>query len=154
MHSGAWPMPAVSARPTHTVRAHGPRPRGRGLCSLRRPRPARPATARRSVAYAGAVTAPRRESRCGRWRRHSGGDGTNGGGRAPTTVKLPGGHGGWNASSPELLVDGEEKKSGSVVAFLRRGVAMVAGGGPTTVRREGRVSSVLHGRRTVRGELG
>jgi hypothetical protein len=69
-------------------------------------------------------------------------------------VRLPAGHGGWNASSPELLVDGEEKKSGSAAAFLRRGGATVAGGGPATVRREGRVSSMLHGRRTMRGELG
>jgi hypothetical protein len=30
----------------------------------------------------------------------------------------------------------------------------VAGGGPATVRREGKVSSMLHGRRTARGELG
>jgi hypothetical protein len=31
---------------------------------------------------------------------------------------------------------------------------MVAGGGPTTVRREGKVSSMLHGRETTRGRLG
>jgi hypothetical protein len=103
---------------------------------------------------AGAVTAPGRASWHDRRRRHSGGDGANGGGRAPTTLRLPAGHGGRNASSPELLVDGEEKKSGSAAAFLRRGGATVAGGGPATVRREGRVSSTLHGRRTVRGELG
>jgi hypothetical protein len=88
-----------------------------------------------------------------RWH-HSGGDNANGGGRAPTTVRLPIGHGGRNASSPELLIDGEEKKSGSATAFLRRGGATVASGGPTMVRREGRVSSTLHGRRTARGELG
>jgi hypothetical protein len=34
------------------------------------------------------------------------------------TVRLPVEHGGRNASSPELLVDGEEKKSGSAMAFL------------------------------------
>jgi hypothetical protein len=60
-------------------------------------------------------------------------------------VRLSVGHGGWNASSPELLVDGEEKKSGSAAAFLRQGGATVAGGGPATARREGRVSSMLHG---------
>jgi hypothetical protein len=75
-----------------------------------------------------------------RWR-HSGGDGANGGGRAPTTVRLPAGHGGRHASSPELLVDGEEKKSGSTAASPRRGGATVAGVGPATVRMERRVSS-------------
>jgi hypothetical protein len=50
-------------------------------------------------------------------------------------VRLPAGHGGQNASSPELLVDGEEKKSGSTVVFLRRGGATVASGGPAMVRR-------------------
>jgi hypothetical protein len=30
---------------------------------------------------------------------------------------------------------------------------MVAGGGPVTVRREGKVSSTLHGRETTRGRL-
>jgi hypothetical protein len=69
-------------------------------------------------------------------------------------VRLPAGHGGRNPSSPELLVDGEEKKSGLAAALIRRGGATVAGGGPAMVRREGRVSSTLHGRRTVRGELG
>jgi hypothetical protein len=78
----------------------------------------------------------------------------NGGGRAPTTVRLPAGHGGEENSSPELLVDSEGKKSGSAAAFFRRGGATVAGDSPTTVRREGKVSSTLHGRRTARGELG
>jgi hypothetical protein len=55
---------------------------------------------------------------------------------------------------PELLVDGEGKKYGSTTAFFRRGGATVAGGGPVTVGREGKVSSILHGRRTARGELG
>jgi hypothetical protein len=55
---------------------------------------------------------------------------------------------------PDLLVDGEGKKYGSTTAFFRRGGATVAGGGPVTVRREGKVSSTLHGRRTAREELG
>jgi hypothetical protein len=45
----------------------------------------------------------------------------NGGGRAPTTVRLPAGHGGGGDSSPELLVDGEggeNRLSGGV--FLTR----------------------------------
>jgi hypothetical protein len=129
----------------HTQRVHGPRPRVSGLCSLGRPRLARPTTARRSAAHVGAVTAPTHASWRGRRRRHSGGDGANGGGRAPTTVRLPAGHGGRNASSPELLVDGEEKKSGSAAASLRRDGATVAGGGPAMARREGRVRSMLHG---------
>jgi hypothetical protein len=69
-------------------------------------------------------------------------------------VRLPAGHVGGKNSSPELLVDGEGKNSGSAAAFLRRGGATVVGGGPATVRREGKVSSTLHGRRTTRGELG
>jgi hypothetical protein len=60
-------------------------------------------------------------------------------------VRLPAGHGGGKNSSPELLVDGEGKNSGSAVAFLRRGGSTVAGGGPVTVRREGKVSLTLHG---------
>jgi hypothetical protein len=56
-------------------------------------------------------------------------------------VRLPAGHGERHASSPELLVDGEERKSGSTAASLRRGGATVAGGGPATVRRKRRVSS-------------
>jgi hypothetical protein len=44
-----------------------------------------------------------------------------------------------------IIFDGEEKKSGSTVASLRRGGATVADGGPATARREGRVSSTLHG---------
>jgi hypothetical protein len=126
----------------------------RGLRLPGRPRPARPTTARRSAAHAGAVTAPRHTLQCGRRRRHSGRGGANGGGRAPTTVKLPAGHGGGGDSSPELLVDGEGEKTGSAAAFFRRGGATVVGGGPATVRREGKVSSALHGRRTARGELG
>jgi hypothetical protein len=100
------------------------------------------------------IFGPGRASRHGRRRRHSGGGGANGGGRAPTTVRLPAGHWGGENSSPELLVDGEGKKSSSAVAFFRRGGATVACGGPATVRREGKVSSTLHGRRTARGELG
>jgi hypothetical protein len=148
MHRGAWPTPAVSARPTRTARArpvatraHGAWSRGCGLRSLGQPRPAWPTTARRSAAHDGAVTAPTRASWRGRRWRHSGGDGANGGGRAPTTVRLPVGHGGRHASSPELLVDGEEKKSISTAASPRRGGATVAGGGPATVRRERMVSS-------------
>jgi hypothetical protein len=99
-------------------------------------------------------TAPGRALWRGRRRRHSGGGGANGGGRAPTMVRLPAGHGGGKNSSPELLVDGEGKNSTSAVAFLRRGGATMAGGGPAMVRREGKVSSTLHGRRTARGELG
>jgi hypothetical protein len=86
------------ARPTCTAR---------GLRLLGQPRPARPATARRSVAHAGAVTTLGRASWRGHRRRHSGGGGANGGGQAPTTVRLPAGHGGGEDSSPELLVDGE-----------------------------------------------
>jgi hypothetical protein len=110
--------------------------------------------ARRSTAHAGAVTAPGRASRHGRRRRHSDGGCANGGGRAPTTVRLPTGHGGGGDSSPELLVDGEGEKTGSAAVFFRRGGATVVGGGPATERREGKVSSTLHGRRTMRGELG
>jgi hypothetical protein len=33
-------------------------------------------------------------------------------------VRLPGGHGGGGDSSPELLVDGEGEKTGSVMAFF------------------------------------
>jgi hypothetical protein len=122
-------------------RVHGPWPRGRGLRSLGRPRPAWPATARRSAAHTGAVTAPVRASWRGRRRCHSGGDGASGGGRAPTTVRLPAGHEGRHASSSELRVDGEEKKFGSAAASPRRGGATVVGGGPATARRERRVSS-------------
>jgi hypothetical protein len=68
--------------------------------------------ARRSAAHAGAVTAPGRALRCGQRRRYSSVGGENGGGRAPTTVRLPAGHGGGEDSSPELLVDGKGKKSG------------------------------------------
>jgi hypothetical protein len=109
-----------------------------------RPALARPASASAAhdhAAHAGAVTAPARTSRRGRRWCHSSGDGTNGGGRAPTTVRLPAGHRGRHASLPELLVDGEEKKSSSTAASPRRGGATVAGGDPATVRRERRVSS-------------
>jgi hypothetical protein len=51
--------------------------------------------------------------------------------------RLPVGHGGGD-SSPELLIDGEGEKTGSAVAFFRRGGATVAGGGPATMRRGGR----------------
>jgi hypothetical protein len=125
-------MPAASARPMRTARA-------RPVAMRARPALAGPASA--SAAHAGAVTAPAHASRRSWRRRHSGGDGANGGGRAPTTVRLPTGHGGLHASSPELLVDGEEKKSGSTAASPWRGGATVAGGGPVTVRRERRVSS-------------
>jgi hypothetical protein len=33
-------------------------------------------------------------------------------------VRLPAGHGGGEVSSPDLLVDGEGKKSGSAAAFF------------------------------------
>jgi hypothetical protein len=134
------PLGQILARPSCTVawgpRAqsmHGPQPRGarpaittlvrpvctaRGLCSPGRPRPVRPATARHSVAPARVVTALGRASRRGRRRCHSGRGGANGGGRAPTTLRLPAGHAGGENSSPELLVDGEGKKSGSTVAFF------------------------------------
>jgi hypothetical protein len=102
--------------------------------------PASASAARDGVAQRGA-----------RWSGHSG---ANGGGRAPTMVRLPAGHGGGKNSSLELLVHGEEKKSGSAGAFLRRDGATVAGGGPVMVRREGEVSSMLHGRGTARGEFG
>ncbi len=140
MHSAHGPRRGVGSAHAHSAcaaRGHA----GRDLRSLGRPRPARPATARRSVAHAGAVTAPARASRRGRRRRHSGGDGASGGGRAPTTVRLPAGHEGRHASSPELRVDGEEKKFGSAAASPRRGGATVAGGGPAAARRERRVSS-------------
>jgi hypothetical protein len=139
-HSARGPRPQRRHGP-RAQRVHGPWPRGRGLRSLGRPRPARPTTVRRSVAHAGAITAPARASRRGRRRRHSSGDGVNGGGRAPTMVRLPTGHGERHASSPELLVDGEEKKFGSTAASPRRGGATVAGGGPAMVRRKRRVSS-------------
>jgi hypothetical protein len=61
------------------------------------------------------------------------------------TVSLPTGHGGRGDSSPELLVDGEGEKTGSTTAFFRRGGATVASGGPAMGRREGEVSSTLHG---------
>jgi hypothetical protein len=60
-------------------------------------------------------------------------------------VRLPAGHGEGGDSSPELLVDGEGEKTGSTAVFFRRGGATVAGGGPATARREGKVSLMLHG---------
>jgi hypothetical protein len=60
-------------------------------------------------------------------------------------VRLPAGHGGGGDSLPELLIDGEGEKTGSTAAFFRRGGATVAGGGPAMVRRERKVSSMLHG---------
>jgi hypothetical protein len=68
-----------------------------------------------------------------------------GGGRAPTAVRLPAGHGGEGDNSSELLVGGEGEKTGSAAVFFRRGGATVAGGGPAMGRREGEVSSMLHG---------
>jgi hypothetical protein len=163
------PLGQNHARPRCTV-ALGPRPRRRlgpraqrrawptatrGAAHVRSARPALagPTSARDGAAHVGEVTAPGRASRHGWRQRHSGGGGANGGGRAPTTLRLPAGHGGGGDSSPELLVDGEGEKTGSAVAFFRRGGATVAGGGPVTARREGKVSSMLHGRRTARGEL-
>jgi hypothetical protein len=96
----------------------GPRPCGvrpvcvaRGLRLPGRPRPARPATTRCNAMHTGAVTAPGRASRRGRRRRHSGRGDANGGCRAPTTVRLPAGHGGGGDSSPELLIDVEGEKT-------------------------------------------
>jgi hypothetical protein len=70
-----------------------------------------------NAAHTGAVIAPGRVSRHSRWRRHSGGGGANDGSRAPTTVRVPAGHGGGGDSSPELLVDGEGEKTGSAAVF-------------------------------------
>ncbi len=52
------------------------------------------------------------------------------------------------------LSTGRGRKTGSAAAFSDEARAPVAGGGPATARREGKVSSTLHGRRTARGELG
>jgi hypothetical protein len=128
--------------------ALGPRSRHRLGPRAQRAWPA--FTAWRSAVHAGAVTAPRRALWRGRRRCHSGGGGANGGGRAPTAVRLPAGHGRGENSSPELLVDGEGKKTGSAAAFFRRGGAMVVSDGPVTGRREGEVSSMLHRRKTAR----
>jgi hypothetical protein len=127
----------------------------RGLRLPGRPRPVRPATAwhtsERSPLFG-------RASRRG-WRRcHSDGGGANGGGRAPTAVRLPTGLGEGETSSPELLVDGE--KTGSAAAFFRRGGATVAGGGPATLTvdesRDGgdgrTATSFRHGRRPGFGQ--
>jgi hypothetical protein len=127
----AWPAFTALARP---VGAAG------GLRLPGRPRPTR-----RSATHVGAFTAPGCASRRGRRRCHSGRGGANGDGRAPTAVRLPAGHGGGENSSPELHVDGEEKKTGLAAAFFQRGGATVAGGGPAMGRREGEVSSTLHG---------
>jgi hypothetical protein len=92
----------------------------RGLRLPGQPRPVRPVTTRRSAVHAGAVTAPGRTSWHSRWRCHSGRGGANGGGRAPTTVRLPAGHGGGEDSSPKLLVDGEEGGEGELNAPRKR----------------------------------
>jgi hypothetical protein len=109
----------------HSRRRLGPRAqRVRGPCVAcarsARPALAGPASAcmaRDGAAHAGAVTAPWCTSRCGRRRRYSGGGGANGGGQAPTTVRLPTGHGGGGDSSLELLIDSEGEKTGSAAAF-------------------------------------
>jgi hypothetical protein len=118
----AWPTITASARLMRTARARpmatGGAARGRSV----RPTLAGPASAcaaRNGAAHAGAVTAPGHASRRNRRRRHSGGGGANGGGQAPTTVRLPVGHGEGGDSSPELLVDSEGEKTGSAAAFFR-----------------------------------
>jgi hypothetical protein len=119
MHSGAWPMPAAWARPMRIVRA-------RPMATRARPALAGPTSAsaaRDGAAHAGAVTAPRRMSWCKR--------------RRSSTHDGEATHRTWGRDSLELLVDGEEKKSGSAAAFLRRGGATVASGGPATMRGEG-----------------
>jgi hypothetical protein len=106
-----------------------------------------------SAAHTRAITAVGRASRRSRQRCHSGGGGANGGGRAPTTVRLPARHGEGENSSPELLVDGEGEQTSLAAAFFRRGGATVVGCGPAMGRREGEVSSTLHGWKTTRGGL-
>jgi hypothetical protein len=81
-------------------------------------RSARPALAGMASAYAARRTpewSPLPGARHG-----TAGDrgGANGGGRTPTTVRLPVGHGGGRDSSLELLVDGEGEKTGSAAAFF------------------------------------
>jgi hypothetical protein len=70
------------------------------------------------VAYGHAGTRPT-STRCAAHVR-----GANGGGQAPTSMKLPAGHGGGEDSSPELLVNGEGKESGSVAAFFSNEVGL------------------------------
>jgi hypothetical protein len=98
----AWPALMAPARPvcaacaahghgTGSARAQRARPASRqaglDLSSPRRRGAACKRTPERSPLF-GHV------SRCGRWRRHSGGGGTNGGARALTAERLPAGHGG------------------------------------------------------------
>jgi hypothetical protein len=157
------PLGRIRARPRCTVRSAHARGVGsphahsafaaRGHAGARstatRARPALAGPTSANAAHAGAVTAPARASQHSRRRCHSSRDCANGGGRAPTTVRLPVGHGGQHASSPELLVNGEEKKSGSTAASPRRGGATVAGGGLATVRRERRVRRARGGARAT-----
>jgi hypothetical protein len=74
-------------------------------------------------------------SRHGRWWCYSGGGRAKGGARVPTAERLPAGHGGGGDSSPELLVDGEGRKTGSAAAFSDEARAPVADGGPAMGRR-------------------
>jgi hypothetical protein len=92
----------------------------RGLRLPGQPRPVQPVTAWHSAVHAGAVTALGRTSRRSRRRCHSGRGGANDGGRAPTTVRLPAGHGGGEDSSPELLIDCEEGGEGEIDAPWKR----------------------------------
>jgi hypothetical protein len=150
MHSARVPH-AHGAGSAHTHSVCGPRSRPwRDPCAQRWPALAGPASA--CAAQDGAARRTPEwsplsghTSRRNRWQCHDDGGGTNGGGRAPTAVRLPAEHGEGENSSPELLVDGEGEKTGLAAAFFRRGGATVAGSGPATGRREGEVSSTLHG---------
>jgi hypothetical protein len=93
-----------------------------------------------------------RASRRGWRRRYSGGGGANGSARAPTTERLPVGHGGVGDSSPELLVDGA--RAPVAAAFSDEARAPVAGEGPTTERREREVGSTLHRRKSGKRSSG
>jgi hypothetical protein len=108
----AWPTLTTSAEPTCTARARPIACACRAGLGLRGPRRAAQRVSRRSG------HAPGRASRCGRRRRHIVGGGANSGGRAPTTVRLPAGHGGGGDSAPDLLVDGEGEKTGSASVFF------------------------------------
>jgi hypothetical protein len=93
-------------------------------------------------------------ARRGRRWRYSGGGGASDGTRAPTAERLPAGHGGGGDSSPELLVDGKGKETGSAAAFSDEARAPVAGGSPASGWREREVGSTLHGRKSGKRGLG
>jgi hypothetical protein len=79
---------------------------------------------------------------------HSGGGGVKGGTRAPTAERLPTRHGVEAIAHWSSLSTGRGRKTGSMAAFSDVVRAPVAGGGPTTGRRERELGSTLHGRKS------